>query len=337
MRGGAELQVENLCRELRTRGFETELVSIPFKWYPEQQLLDNALVWRLMDLTESKGMKVDLVIATKFPTYAVSHTNKVTWLIHQHRMAYDLFDALDDSPKSELRGTASREAVRKAIHALDNKTLPESRRIFAESQNVQKRLSHYNGIASDVLYHPANNAERFVFGEYGDYILSVGRLDSMKRIDLLLGALVHAPTNVKALVAGTGPESARLRSLCDQYGLADRVSFLGFVPDEDLFRLYAGAFAVFFAPFDEDYGYITLESFLSGKPVVTCSDAGGVLEFVTDGVCGIVCAPAPEALGEAIGTLYADKAKCRAFGRAGYERVKGINWDNVVNKLTATL
>ena len=94
MRGGAEIQVANLCRELIARGFEAELVQIPFKWYPEQQLLDNAMVWRLMDLKESDGRKIDLVIATKYPTYALQHNNKITWLIHQHRMAYDLYDAL---------------------------------------------------------------------------------------------------------------------------------------------------------------------------------------------------------------------------------------------------
>ena len=85
--------------------------------------------------------------------------------------------------------------------------------------------------------------------------------------------------------------------------------------------LRTGAFAVFFAPVDEDYGYITLEAFLSQRPVVTCSDSGGVLEFVKDGESGFVCSIQPESLAQAIQSLYDDREKCRSFGQAGFEKV----------------
>ena len=337
MRGGAEIQVENLCQELKARGFEAELINIPFKWYPEQQLLDNAMVWRMMDLNESNGDKIDLVIATKYPTYAVRHENKVTWLIHQHRMAYDLYDSLGDAPNSELRGTESREAIRRTIIHIDNIALPESRHIFAESQNVEKRLMHYNGIASEVLYHPPKNAESYYPGDYGDYILSVSRLDPIKRLDFLIRALSFTTKDIKAYFVGTGKDIDRLTKLATELGLEDRVKFLGFTTEAELLSLYANARAVFFAPWDEDYGYITLEAFLSRKPVVTCNDSGGVLEFVSDGVCGTVSPPIPEAIGEGIQTLWDDKVKCRQYGLAGYERVKHIKWDNVIAKLTQTI
>ena len=337
MRGGAEIQVENLCRELNARGFETELVNIPFKWYPEQQLMDNAMVWRLMDLRESNGRKIDLVIATKYPTYAVRHDNKVTWLIHQHRMAYDLYDALGDAPNSELFGNESRETVRKAIVHIDNVALSESKRIFAESKNVQKRLRHYNSIASEVLYHPPNNANQYYSGQYGDYILSVSRLDPIKRLDLLIRALEYTTQNVKVRIVGTGMDFDRLTNLALELGVEDRVEFMGFVKDEDVINLYANARAVYFAPWDEDYGYITLEAFLARKPVITCRDSGGVLEFVSDGVCGTVSAPIPQEIGRVIQRLWEDKKMCRRYGLAGYDRIKDINWDNAIEKLTETL
>ena len=69
--------------------------------------------------------------------------------------------------------------------------------------------------------------------------------------------------------------------------------FLGWVDDDTLIRLYAECFAVFYAPVDEDYGLATVEAFQAGKPVVTASDSGGVLEFVEDGVSGCVSAPNP--------------------------------------------
>ncbi len=278
-----------------------------------------------------------MVIATKYPTYAVQHDNKVTWLIHQHRMAYDLYDALGDNPESELRGNRSRDAVRKAVIHIDNTALLESKRIYAESKNVNQRLWHYNQIESEVLYHPPNNAQKYRPGEYGNYILSVGRLDPIKRLDLLIRALAHTSRDVKACIAGTGADRDRLERLALELGVMDRVEFLGYICDDDVISLYANARAVFFAPWDEDYGYITLEAFLARKPVITCRDSGGVLEFVSDGVCGAVSEPVAEALGQSIETLWEDKEKCRKYGRAGYELIKDINWDTVIQKLTETM
>src|SRR5262249_16983591 len=77
VRGGAELMAEDLVAALRTRGHEAEIVSVPFKWYPGTRVLDQAFLWRLVDLTESDGRPIDRVIATKFPAYCVRHPNKV--------------------------------------------------------------------------------------------------------------------------------------------------------------------------------------------------------------------------------------------------------------------
>ena len=90
IRGGAESLVRELVGQLRIRGYETDIVSVPFKWYPAEELLAHAAAWRLLDLSESTGRPVDLVIATKFPTYFARHPNKVTWLVHQYRAAYEL-------------------------------------------------------------------------------------------------------------------------------------------------------------------------------------------------------------------------------------------------------
>ena len=72
--------------------------------------------------------------------------------------------------------------------------------------------------------------------------------------------------------------------------------FTGAVNDEALLELYAGALGVIYAPFDEDYGYVTLEAFLARKPVITARDSGGTLEFVVDGVNGWICDPRPDAV-----------------------------------------
>src|SRR4051794_31359769 len=90
VQGGAEYLVRTLVAQLLRRGYAAELVSIPFKWYPKEELLAHAAAWHLVDLSESNGQPIDLVIASKFPTYFVRHPNKVTWLMHQYRSAYDL-------------------------------------------------------------------------------------------------------------------------------------------------------------------------------------------------------------------------------------------------------
>ena len=119
--------------------------------------------------------------------------------------------------------------------------------------------------------------------------------------------------------------------------MTDRVSFLGGVDDEQLVELYLGALAVIYPPFDEDFGYVTLEAFLARKPVITCLDSGGPNEFVVDGENGFVCEPAPAALAEAINRLSADRSRAAAMGDAGYEVASQITWDGVIERLVALI
>lgn len=331
VRGGAELHVRGLVTELTRRGYRAEKVSVPFKWYPKDELLAQAAAWRLVDLSESNGVRIDLVIATKFPTYFVRHPRKVTWLFHQYRAIYDLFD----TPYSEFAHTESDVRLRDRLIALDNEVLAESTRLFTNARNTAARLARYNGLAAEALYHPPPLAGQLTAGPLGDYVLSVGRLESNKRVDLIVHALAHTDRRVRLIVAGDGPLREQLVDTAARAGLADRVTWVGRVTDQQLVALYAGALAVVFPPFDEDYGYVTLEAFLARKAVVTTTDAGGPLEFVEDGVTGFVTDPTPEALGAAIGRLAADPRTAQSLGDAGYERARAITWDGVVEQLTA--
>jgi glycosyltransferase involved in cell wall biosynthesis len=93
---------------------------------------------------------------------------------------------------------------------------------------------------------------------------------------------------------------------------------------------------VFYAPVDEDYGFATVEACGAARPVVTTSDAGGVLEFVEDGVNGLVRPPDPVALAEALDRLAADAALAGRLGRAGRPKVVGITWERVVAALVGS-
>ena len=330
-RGGAESHVNSLVEELKKNGYEVDLINIPYKWYPPEQLLNSIDVWKLIDLRESNGKKIDLVISTKFPSYFVEHPNKVLWLTHQYRQIYDLYhtpySGFDPSNKRDMK-------LRERLVALDTQALKSYRRRYTISRNTADRLKKYNDIDSTPLYHPPKMAGRYFTSGYQDFLLSIGRLDRLKRVDLLLDALKFSDRRIQCKIVGTGPELNRLQSLAQELGLADRVEFLDFVPDDELLRLYAECSCVFFAPLDEDYGYVTLEAFLSRKPVITGFDSGGPLEFVQDQHNGIVLDSLEKKdMAGRIEELFFDKQKCEEFGTEGYRRVIDISWDHVIETL----
>jgi len=334
VRGGGEIHVESLRRELVKRGFEADVVTMPFKWYPHSRIIEGVLTWRLLDLTESNGEKIDMVIATQFPSYTLKHPNKVVWLIHQFRQVYDLYG----TQYSDFANTPEDRRIRDLIHAIDNRTLGEARRIYTNAQNTANRLARYNGLQGEALYHPPKLDEFYHNESYGDYVLSVSRLDSMKRVDLLVKAMQHTRSGIRCLIAGTGPEEKSLQRLVEKLRLGDKVRLLGYVDDRRQVKLYANCMAVFYAPYDEDYGYVTLEAFRSRKPVVTASDSGGPLEFVENERTGYVCdSTNPRQMASKLDHLFTHRNLCPTLGEAGYNKVKGITWDYVIARLTEGL
>ena len=328
--GGAEVHVRQLVRELRQRGFSAELVSVPFKWYPKEEILPHAAAWRLLDLSESNGKPIDLVIGTKFPSYFVRHPNKVVWLIHQYRAAYELCG----TEYSDFSHTELDVGLRDTLIRLDTQMLGESRALFANARNTAARVAKFNGIQAEPLYHPPNLARRLVAGSYGDYVLSVGRIEAVKRVELIIKAMPSVDPPTRLVIAGDGTQRQNAERAAEAAGVADRITFLGSVGDDDLIGLYADALAVIYPPFDEDFGYVTLEAFLARKPVVTATDSGGPNEFVVDGVNGLVCAPEPGELARAINRLAGRRSEAAAMGDAGYEVAAGITWDGVIERLT---
>ena len=329
--GGAERLVRALVAQLRAGGYLVERVALPFKWYPKEEILAHAAAWRLLDLSESNGRAIDLVIGTKFPSYFVRHPNKVAWLVHQYRAAYELCG----TPFSDFEHTEEDVGVRATLIDLDTRMLGECRHIYAIAENTAARLRKFNGLAVEPLYHPPHLAERLRPGAYGDYVLSVARLESIKRCDLALEAMRHVDRPIRLLLAGEGTQRSNLEALAEHIGVADRVQFLGAVSDEALIELYAGALAVVYAPFDEDYGYVTLESFLSRKPIVTATDSGGPLEFAIDDVNGRIVTPDAEAVAAAINGYASDRKLAAAHGDAGYARASLVTWEGVIEKLVS--
>ncbi len=325
VRGGAELMADDLVDALRARGHETDLVTLPFKWYPGTRVLDQAFLWRLVDLTESDGRAIDRVIATKFPAYCVRHPNKVAWVLHQFRQAYDY----DRTELGQFGESPEDRATRQAVARLDAVALGEAQHVFATSRNVAERLRRFNGVDAELLPHPPQSLP-YREAESEGYVLSVNRLDRAKRIDLLIEAAKREPS-LRIVIAGEGPDRSRLESLAS--GLNGQVRFAGRVDDDELIDLYARSTAVFYAPVDEDFGMVPYEAFLSGKPVVTTLDAGGPLEIVRDRETGVVTEPDASAIADACAYLAGHADEATAWGHAGRTIAERVTWDACVDAL----
>jgi glycosyltransferase involved in cell wall biosynthesis len=93
-----------------------------------------------------------------------------------------------------------------------------------------------------------------------------------------------------------------------------------------------------YIPYDEDsYGYVTLEAFHSGKPVLTLSDSGGTDEVIEDGENGFILPPAAEALAQGMEELWASPGRARQMGQAAHATLArhNIRWDHIVERLVA--
>jgi glycosyltransferase involved in cell wall biosynthesis len=328
-RGGAEIFTDRLVDELRARGHDADVVSVPFKWYPGARVLTQAFIWRMLDLEEADGQRIDLVVATKFPSYLVRHPEKRVWLVHQFRQAYEL----DRTELGQFGDSPEDRAIRRKVQALDRVALGEATRLFAISQNVAGRLESSTGLAAEVLPHPPQALD-YRCENYGDFVLSVNRLDRAKRIDLLIEAAASDGT-LEIVIAGEGPDRERLERLARDRGLNGRARFTGRIGESELADLYARCLAVYYAPVDEDYGMVPLEAFLSEKPVLTTTDAGGPLEVVADGSTGLVVTPEVDEIARALGWLREHREEAATYGRAGRAIAAEVTWDRAIGRLLA--
>lgn len=335
VRGGAEMLAEGLQDALAAAGHEAEIVRLPFKWYPPERILEQIVAARLFDVSESSGRAIDLLIGLKFPAYLLPHPNKTLWLVHQHRTAYDLWD----TELCDLMHAPNGREVRDAIRSADAAFIPEAPRRYTIAQNVASRLQRFCGIDSEALYHPPPGAGQFRTAPAEDFFYFPSRVNRTKRQLLVVEAVAQCREPVRVCFSALPDDTMYEEQIAERIRvlrIADRVAWMAATSDDEKRDRYARCLGVVFPPVDEDYGYVTLEAMLARKPVVTCSDSGGPLEFVRDGETGLVAGPTPSALAAAMDRLWADRrfaADCGTAGRDRYDQLN-INWPHVVATLT---
>jgi len=336
IRGGAEVLVTELKKQLEKQGHNVDIISIPFKWYPAEKIIESSLLWRMadIDVSEALGKPIDLVICTKFPSYLIKHPNKILWLFHQYRQAYEL----DNTEFKDDFSSEENKAIRDLIIEMDNKFIPEAKKIFTISKNVSNRLKKYNNINSTHIYPPLKNAGEYYCNDFKKYILFVSRISTIKRQEMLIRSIKYIKDKSINFIF-VGKDEAwylkELKRIIKDEGVEDRIEFkCNYIPDKELLDLYANALAVAFFPYDEDYGYVTLEAFFSKKPVITCSDSGGVLEFVEHGKNGFIVKPNDhKKIAAHIDELSENQELAKKLGNEGYESIKHINWNKAINQI----
>jgi glycosyltransferase involved in cell wall biosynthesis len=329
--GGHLVMARELVRALEECGHEATLVVTPQNRFGRQASAYVA-AWCTDVAVAHEGRRVDQVISLRFPAYAVRHDNHVVWLNHRMREYYDLWERFSATLSARNR---VKEGVRRAIvHRVDRHLLTRrAKRLFVISATVQARLRRWGGYESEVLYPPPPR-RAYRNDSYGDYVFGVSRLTPLKRFDLVLRALAEpASGDVRCVIAGEGGELDGLMRLRRQLDLADRVQFIGRIDDATLIDHLARCRAVVFPAFNEDYGFVTVEAFSSGKAVVTCRDSGGPAELVRDGVNGLVTEPTSEGLARALRTLMDDRHLAMRLGEAGAVDAARLTWPGAVEKL----
>ena len=322
----------SLVEALNASGHQAQIVVTPQNRFGRQAAAYLA-TW-LTDLGEGADGPVDQVISLRYPAFAVRHRHHVCWLNHTMREYYDLWDRF--SSRLSAQGRLKENIRRSLIHCADRYLLTRNvRRLFVQSRTIQARLRMWPELKSTVLYPPAPQRP-YRCDEYGDYIFMVSRLTPLKRVDLLLKALATAEgAGINAVIAGDGEERGALSSLVDRLGLTGRVTLTGTLPEPALLDHLARCRALCFPPFDEDYGFVTVEAFASRKAVVTCRDSGGPAELVVDGRNGFVCDPTPASLAGVLRQLMDDRSLAEHMGANAFASGDKLNWADTVARLTA--
>lgn len=329
--GGHLVIARALVRALREHDYEADLVVTPSNRFGRQASAYIAN-WMTDVGRTGGGARVDQVISTRYPSYAVRHERHVCWLNHPMREYYDLWDTWSASLSPQGR---VKERVRRAlIQSADTYLFKHNvTKLFAQSRTVQSRLMRWNGCASEVLYPPPPH-RHYHCADYGDFVFAYSRLAPLKRLGLVIDALATpAAAGVRCVIAGDGDERSALEARARERGVADRVQFVGHITDEELTTYLATCRAVVFVPVDEDYGMVTIEAFASGKPVITATDSGAPTELVVSGETGEVVAPDADALGVALGRLSGDRPLAERMGAAAARRAAEITWTAAVDRL----
>ena len=369
--GGIENLMWGLCETInQTTEHQCELIKLPSRELNFWDLIETYYSFYKLDVSQ-----FDVVIYCKYPAWMVRHPRGICYMAHCLRGLYDtyqhtprptevprenpdvnrildymdtyyrpesldtffdmLFELKDKRTVPQSYYAFPGPLIRKIIWYLDRWGLSQTKteRYYSISETVKNRTDYFPPDTEVGVVYPPSTLQNYSAGDYR-YIFMVSRLDGPKRIDMLIRAMQYVKSEIPLYIAGTGPERERLEKLAA--GDA-RIHFLGYVKDEEVEEYYRNSLVVPYFPYDEDYGYITIEAMLHRKPVITTVDAGGPKEFVRNGETGYVTAFEEHAIAEKIDYFAQHPEEAGRMGENAYQTVQAITWQSVVDGILRDL
>jgi glycosyltransferase involved in cell wall biosynthesis len=330
VRGGAEILVDDLHEQLLQRGHSVALFRIPFPENYETGLLRLVTAAKILDFSD-----YDAVISFKFPAYCAVHRKNVLWFFHQFRQVYELFGT-----EYGIANDETGRALKEIITQIDTISIGSAAKAFTNAYEVTNRLKKYNGLDSEVLNPPLQQAHRYHCNDFGDYIYYPSRITNLKRQHLAIQAMKHVKTKAKLYIDGRCSEPDyldKLKELIRKNHVEQKVVLNNsWVSDKEKIEKMADCLAVMYIPLKEDScGFVTMEGFYSSKPVISCLDSGGTKEFIEDGVTGLFAEPDPFCIAKCIDTLCEDKAAAKKMGQNALQYItdRNITWDETIRRL----
>jgi phosphatidylinositol alpha-1,6-mannosyltransferase len=226
---------------------------------------------------------------------------------------------------------------------MDSVAARQADHIIAISEEMRAQLADKYGVGEERVtrvshgvdterYRPREDVHSAV-SEDRLTLLFVGRLISRKGADLAIEAVAATDRDdVELLVAGSGRLGDDLKRLARECGVTDQVTFLGYVPDEELPLLYSSADVTLFTSNYEGFGLVFLESLASGTPVIG-TPVGGIPDVVEDGSSGYICEADPDTIARRIEELAAHPETLAAMSRAARDEVNGRDWKDVAARV----
>jgi glycosyltransferase involved in cell wall biosynthesis len=168
-------------------------------------------------------------------------------------------------------------------------------------------------------------------------ILFAGRLIDDKRVDLLIKAVAGVAEKlpeVRCAILGEGPERAPLETLARDLGLDERVQFLGFVPESELYGTMKASKVFVLPSIREGFGLSVIEAQAAGAvPIVVRSPYNAAVALVRDGVDGVICEPDESSLADAVLHLLTDEPARLVKAEAARAAAAMRDWSHVTERM----
>ncbi len=320
--------IETLLAFLRFVGHEVELVRLP--WVEDNStILQQMAAFRMIDVHAA-----EIALCIGAPNHVIRHRNKVFWSIDRSPGSL-----IADDRKGEVRGVdVAMGGLAEVLKRSDYLALGESRRVFAASVFGAEHIKAHYGYDAEVLYTPVDTALPLGGTLFNGELVCLGGLSRWRRQHLLVEALRHTKTDVRirfcCLQPGIEYES---EVFSVARGLESRITFDDVRLSSSRKSLVFGScLAVAHVPKDAaGIEAAVLEAAFYGKPLITTSDSGGVLELVENGITGIVSEPEPVRLAQHMDTLFRTSMDLRGMGENTRRRVRELSppWLDAIDRL----